>query len=87
MAKKKKYINQSEIPIFKQIDRPVSEENTQSINKILIDIRKFQLSKKSDPRIQTKMKHFNKMFRSINDDDSSNFIEFFIKSDDWLNKQ
>ena len=52
------------------------------INKILIEIRKNQIKNKS--LNSTKVKHYKKMFKSIKDDDKSNFIEMFMKFDDWL---
>ena len=63
-------------------------EKTEDINKLLISLRRSHLNFTKDNRaLQAKMQHFNKMFHSLEDDNRTSYIQFFLKVDNWpLNK-
>jgi hypothetical protein len=63
-------------------------EKTESINKLLISLRRSHLNFAKDNRaLQAKMQHFNKMFHSVEDEKRTSYIQFFLKVDNWpLNK-
>jgi hypothetical protein len=74
--------------IFKQriIEKdPVKEkEKTELVNKTLIDIRKYYLKNINDNKsLKFKLLHFNKVIKNTTPEKSSEFIDTFIKHEEW----
>lgn len=74
--------------IFKQrivTKDPVKDkEKTELVNKTLIDIRKYYLKYINDNKsLKFKLLHFNKVIKNATPEKSSEFINTFIKHEDW----
>lgn len=74
--------------IFKQriIEKdPVKDkEKTELVNKTLIDIRKYYLKNINDNKsLKFKLLHFNKVIKNTTPEKSREFIDTYIKHEDW----
>ncbi len=90
MKSKYKPLNSNVLKLEKQKEANAKkeEEKTKAVNNVLVNLRRLNLNfAKKDRALQAKMLHFNKMFHSVKDDDRINYIQFFLKVDNWpLNK-
>lgn len=73
---------------FKQriisVNPEVEKQKTDIINHSLIEIRKYYLKNVNDNKqLKFKLLHFNKVLNSSNPVKNKEFIETFIKLDEW----
>jgi len=74
--------------IFKQRiiekDPNKDKEKTDLVNKTLIDIRKYYLKNINDNKsLKFKLLHFNKVIKNVTPEKSREFIDTFVKLEDW----
>lgn len=85
MKKKKIYFPQK---VTQKGNPELQKEKTGKINNALIDLRRsFLHQTKNNKRLENKLNHFGKLFKSkIKDDDKVNFISFHLFTDNLESK-
>lgn len=67
-----------------QNDPIKDKQKTDLINKTLIDIRKYFLKNvNEDPKLKIKVLHFNKVLKNNKPEKNKEFIDTFIKLEEW----